>query len=241
MNTLYKFRCLSFGVVLLSIILLSACNGGSSNIFLVHVRYASQFDANELWLMHHDKDGNEIRRLIMDDLTEFVPGVIDYRQDLDVYMERLHDPADEPDILPYYQFLTVQQKLELNGEAIYRDAPVLSEAFAVHVNHLGAGYSLLEEWMWIFDAVPEDFNSKFIQYYCGPDLLYHYYWVLLEEETVGSTHCEHPTPTPTLTPYPSKTRTINPELLTPTSTEPFGHSSYLQPVIRRSDSQSKTP
>jgi len=221
MDKITAIRRLAFGIITVSFLMLGSCTNGPSNIFPVHVRYWSQFDANELWLVHYDSKGNKITSLIRDDLTKFIPGVIDYRQEFDVYIARRHDPADEPNITPYYYFEYVQQKLELNGEAIYRDAPVESEAFAVHVNHLGAGYSLLDEWMLIYDAFPVEYRSMFKQYYCGPELKIHEYRPSMREDVVVPTACEHPTPTPTVTPYPSKTWTLNPDFPTLTPTGPL--------------------
>jgi hypothetical protein len=210
-----------FGVALLAFLTLSSCNYTGPGTYRIRVHYDSQFDANELWLYQPDVNGNPVTRLITEDLTVFVPGTTRYRQDLDLYLEKKHDPAEEPNIHPYYYFKYVQQKLELKNEPIYRPEPIITEGFAVHVNHLGEGYALLEEWMYINDFEPEAYHSMFIQYYCGPDLFIHSYRPSSKEHSIGPATCEQPTPTPTDTPSLPETPTAMPEVMTLTPTSRF--------------------
>jgi hypothetical protein len=162
-----RSRLLLATAVALSIlsVVLTGC---AQNLVEIHVRYWSQYDANEVWLVHYDESGAEVKELVTSDITTFVPGKTDYLEETVVYAERLHDPSDAPPITPYYVFQYKQQKVEFSGNPVYYPDPIESVAFAVGVNHLGQGYELLRETMFIFDATPSP-NSRFEQVYRGPD------------------------------------------------------------------------
>jgi hypothetical protein len=136
--------------------------------FPVHWYYWSQFDGNELWLVSYDSGGNKQVELVTKDITSYVAGKLDYRQSGFINPKRLHNPADEPNVTPYYYFEFIQQKIEFAGHPIYYDDPVEAAGFAVGVNHLGAGWKLLKETIFLFgrNSYPQ---SRFEQVYRGTD------------------------------------------------------------------------
>ncbi|MBL7805334.1 MAG: hypothetical protein JNL02_16465 [Saprospiraceae bacterium] len=140
----------------------------------IHLVYWAQLDANEVWLVYYEPGPKKVAELITPDMTTYDPskqgmsGQAGYFVNKTLPLVALHEEAQEPNVSPYYIFEYVQQKLTLGGQPIYYEKPLVSKAFAVDVNHLGAGWTLLRESLFIFDKSGSP-ATRFEQVYRGPD------------------------------------------------------------------------
>ncbi len=137
----------------------------------VYLKYQSQFDANEIWLVHYEPDGTKVRELMTANLTEVVPCPLtgyhyDVTRVLDI--EPRHDPCENTKPTPYYYFEWKEERIQTNCIPLYWDYFPSSVAFYVGVNRLGEGWELLRETMFIFGAMSLP-KTRFVQYYRGPD------------------------------------------------------------------------
>ncbi len=145
-----------------------------TNVKPFYLYYSTQFDANELYLTHYGEGGVKVQELISSDLTDLHPPPTMegsgpcYDVVLDMNLAQRHDPLEDPDPTPYYNFDYIRERLGC-AEACYYDDPLSTSSFAVGVNELGTGYKLLRETMFIFND-----SSRFEQIYLGPgDELYY--------------------------------------------------------------------
>jgi len=126
-----------------------------------------QHDVNEVWLW---TDRIEVQddvtcTLLISDLSTYQEPVYDddvlvtrYHDEVRVYLPKLHDPSNEPNISPYYF-------LEYNKEIIMgRWMTCWTNMFAPQVHHL-EGWEILRETIMLFDEGFENFE----QVLRGPD------------------------------------------------------------------------
>jgi hypothetical protein len=136
-----------------------------------YMRNRSQFDINEVWLIHYEEDGTKIRTLITPDLSTARPcdqTKVDYNTEIQLNIPKLHDPSDEPHVTPYYIFEYIQERLCIGNSHVYYDIPISSRAFARGAVHV-PGYTLVRETMFLFDPGMGGWSSRFEQVYRGPD------------------------------------------------------------------------
>jgi len=144
----------------------------------VHVQYRSQLDANQIYFWGWDEaNQQETKYLLNNDLTNYVApfeddsgNVVshDYSASLSPLIKQFHNPADEPDVQVCCRFEFNQEQVGgfLGDDPRYDYE--MSRDFSVGVNHLGSGYTLVRETMFIFDYFSTP-SSRFEQIYQGPD------------------------------------------------------------------------